>query len=81
MADTLAPLRKVYVKFFEHPILRTEAEIGELKAGGLFVRDAAPEDPLPSHVTAVPAAAGQPARTVVTAPQPGTPERKAGDGT
>lgn len=69
MADTaVVPRRKIYVKFWEHPVLRTEDEIAELKAHGLFVRDAAPDDPLPSHVRELAAVAGQPARTVVTPP-------------
>ena len=68
----LQPLRKVHVKFFAHPILRTEQEIEELKAAGLYVRDAAPDEPLPSHVHVVMAATSG-LVTQVSPPPPAPP--------
>lgn len=57
MADE--PRRWVLVSMIHHAIQRTEDEIAELKAGGLFVRDAAgPED---SHAADAPAASPPPA--------------------
>ena len=54
--------RWVIVRMIHGAIKRTEAQIGELKAGGLFVRDASgPDD---SH-DGSPAAAGQPPATTV----------------
>ncbi len=53
MADE--PKRWVLVTMIHHAILRTEAEIAELKAGRLFVRDASgPDD---SHAAETPPAA------------------------
>ena len=65
-AQAEAPAKRwIIVKIFEHAIERTEAEIAELKAGRLFVRDASgPDDrqkpaELPGPVL-VPAAAPRP---------------------
>lgn len=46
---TSEPVRRIIVKFWEHAVERTEAEIEELKALDLFVRDATPEDKLAPH--------------------------------
>ncbi len=43
------PVRRVILKFWEHAVERTEAEIAELKTQGLFVRDAEPGDKLAPH--------------------------------
>ena len=65
MADK-GPKRWIIVRFFEHAIDRTEAEIAELKAQGLFVRDAGPQDktahgaPVPAAVTTPPAGSPPP---------------------
>jgi hypothetical protein len=56
VADTAAPKRKIFIKLFEHAIERTEDEIAELKAGGLFVKDAPADAPLAPHAQAQPAA-------------------------
>lgn len=64
------PKRWVIIKMLQHAIERTEAEIDELKAGRLFVRDASgPDDTHP------------PAAAPVTAPPPSaffTPATPAG---
>ena len=46
---TQEPVRRVILKFWEHAVERTEAEIEELKAHGYFVRDATAEDRLAPH--------------------------------
>jgi hypothetical protein len=59
------PKRWIIVKFFQRAIERTEEQIAELKAGGLFVRDASgPADihqgdapPQPAPATQKPPAA------------------------
>jgi hypothetical protein len=43
------PKRRVILKLWEYAVERTEAEIEELKAHRLFVRDATPEDKLAPH--------------------------------
>lgn len=71
MADTAAvPKRKIFVKIFEHAIERTEDEIAELKAHGLFRADAPPDAPLAPHAQT---AAQALAKAGITAGTPGTP--------
>ncbi len=58
--------RWVLIKMLHHAVERTEAQIEELKAGGLFVRDAAgPEDhhdePKPAGPVPVPETPPRPA--------------------
>jgi hypothetical protein len=43
------PKRRVILKLWEHAVERTEAQIEELKAHRLYVRDATPEDKLAPH--------------------------------
>lgn len=83
------PVRRIIVKFWEHAVERTEAEIEELKALGLFVRDATPEDKLAPHDEAVkqreaaaaalaaatPQQGGTPPATVPAAPAAAKPEK------
>jgi hypothetical protein len=44
-----SPKRRIIVKLWEYAVERTEAEIEELKAHRLYVRDATPEDKLAPH--------------------------------
>ena len=57
----------VIVKFFHHAIERTLAEVEELKAGGLFVRDASG----PGDTQQGPAPEPQPVLVPETNPRPG----------
>jgi hypothetical protein len=63
--------RWVIVKFFQHAIERTLAEVEELKAGGLFVRDASgpgdtQQEPAPQKADGTPG----PVLIPESAPQP-----------
>jgi hypothetical protein len=49
VAVSTEPKRRIIVKLWEHAVERTEAQIEELKAHGLFVRDATPGDKLAPH--------------------------------
>jgi hypothetical protein len=69
-AKTAEPVRRVILKFWEHAVERTEAEIEELKALGLFVRDARPDEPVAGHLAAVTVSEPLPASPPVTPPQP-----------
>jgi hypothetical protein len=65
VADKNPPLKRwIIIKMLQHAIERTEAEIAELKAAGLFVRDASG-----SSDVQVPAA-GVTAATPTTPPPP-----------
>ena len=44
MGEHEAPKRWILITMLQHAIERTEAEIAELKANGLFARDATPEE-------------------------------------
>lgn len=74
MADTaVAPKRKIYLVLFEHAVERTEEEIAELKAHGLFVKDAPADAPLAPHsqtLAQAVAKAGVPAGTPAGSPPP-----------
>ncbi len=79
MADKNPPPKRwIIIRFFQHAIERTEAEIAELKAGGLFVRDASgPSDvqvPAAGVTPAVPAATVTP--PAGSPPPGGKPEIK-----
>jgi hypothetical protein len=60
------PRQNVFVKFWEHAVERTEAEIAELKAAGLLRE----QGPVPGLTAAVQqeTAAGSTVQPVVTAP-------------
>jgi hypothetical protein len=64
------PKRWIIIKMLQHAIERTEAEIAELVAGGLFVRDATPQDKT-AHGEPVPAAAPAPPTPPPGSPPPG----------
>ncbi len=70
MADE--PKRSVFVKFWEHAVERTEAEIAELRAGGLLREDPGPA-PAPAGS---PPAAGTTTAPAGSPPPGGKPEIK-----
>jgi hypothetical protein len=79
-AKTQEPTRRVILKFWSHAVERTEAEIEELKAQRLFVRDATAADKLAPHdeaaksrAASAAALAGAPAATPTTPPAASTP--------
>jgi hypothetical protein len=75
---TAEPVRRVILKFWEHAVERTEAEIEELKAHGYFVRDATPDDKLAPHdeaETQRAAAAALAPPAVVTPPAAAAPAK------
>lgn len=57
--------REVHVKFWEHPVKRTEEEIAELRAGGLLREDPDPDQPAGQS-------AGAAARSAATATPAGS---------
>jgi len=77
MAVSAQPVRRVILKFWEHAVERTEAEIAELKVHGLFVRDATPEDKLAPHDEAAKSrAAAAEILAAASAPAPGNEAAK-----
>lgn len=72
--------RWIIAKFWPHAVKRTEAQIDELKAQGLFVRDAKPEDPRAPHDEAEAQCAAAAAALAGTAPSvTATPATPGGD--
>jgi hypothetical protein len=72
----------VIVKFFHHAIERTLAEIEELKAGGLFVRDASGPGDTQQEAGAPQQPDGTPVPVLIPASAPGPaaqPAAKAAD--
>jgi hypothetical protein len=70
VAAKTAEARRVILKFWAHAVERTEEEIRELKAQGLFVRDATPEDKLAPHAEAEAQRAAAAAALAAATPPP-----------
>lgn len=80
MADKNPPPKRwIILKFLQHAVERTEAEIAELKSHGLFVRDASGPDDVHAPAAGVTAAVpgGTPTTPPAGNPPPGgKPENK-----